>query len=257
MNHGTPVSDTASCRDCLGANQGLCCHLPVELRTRLREVGRLVEYPANHCFWNEDSASGFIGLVHEGHLRMLRYSAEGRRQIMLLVHPAEIIGEGVETRTGYNLEAATPVRLCRIERPAFDRLMQSYPQLGRAVSRQCVERLDRLRRSIWSLGLQTPEERLCGFLADATRVMPFAAAGRGGTLTMPLPRADIADYLGTTRETISRLTYKLLADGLIVIHDARSFHIPDLARLRRAGALTTPVPAARATHPGEPVPARG
>lgn len=222
------------------------------LRSRMMALGRIVELPADHLLWEEDHSPGFVAVLLKGFLRMLRYSADGRRQIMVIVPPGELVGEGVETRTGYLLEAATPVQVLRLERGAFARLMEEAPDLGRSIYRQCVSRLDRLQRMTWSLGLQSPEERLCTFLADACHVMPFEPRGAGGVLTMELPRADIADYLGTTRETISRLTHKLKAAGLIVIRDPRTFDIPDTDRLMRAGAC----PSARIAAPAvvAPVP---
>lgn len=220
----------------VGAAEFFWDGLSPQLRTRMTALGRIVDLPADHLLWEEDQRPGFVAVLLSGFLRMLRYSADGRRQIMVIVPPGELVGEGVETRAGYRLEAATPVRLLRLERAAFERLMEEVPDIGRSIYRQCVGRLDRLQRMTWALGLQSPEERLCAFLADACQVMPFEPGGAGGILTMELPRADIADYLGTTRETISRLTHKLKAAGLIVILDPRRFEIPDIDRLARAGA---------------------
>ena len=64
--------------------------------------------------------------------------------------------------------------------------------------------------------------------------------GGGGVLDLDLPRADIADLLGTTIESISRISRKFHREGLIRIVDPRRFAIPDLARLARRGSLAPP-----------------
>lgn len=234
----------SACRT--GATETSACSVPEVVRIRLAELGRVVEFPADHVFWEEDHRPRFVAIVLQGFLRMVRYTVNGRRQIMLIVPPGELVGEGLETRAGYRLEAATPVQLHRMDRASFQRLVEEVPDLSRCVYRQCVDRLDRLQRMTWSLGMQSPEERLCALLVEARKSMPFRPTGAGGILTMELPRADIADYLGTTRETISRLTHKLQAAGLIRIHGSRTFEIPDFDRLARA-AMSEP---RRLSHPG-------
>ncbi|MDE3237944.1 MAG: Crp/Fnr family transcriptional regulator [Paracoccaceae bacterium] len=224
------------CSDCVSRRGGLCSGLPDGVRGKLAEGARVVDYPADRLLWDEESRPGFVAIVRKGFLRMVRYSVEGRRQIMAIVAPGELIGEGFETRSGYALETATPVRLCRMERGTFERLSEDEPSVGRAFYRQCVERLDSLRRVTWSLGLQSPEERFCGFLASARQTMPYQPVGKGGILRIEISRADIADYLGTTRETISRIAHKLQSAGLIEIRDPATFHIPDMERLEAVGA---------------------
>ena len=72
--------------------------------------------------------------------------------------------------------------------------------------------------------------------------MPYTPLPEGGgLLTVELPRADIADLLGITVETISRVTRRLEAEGIIRIRTAQSFEIPDLGRLVRIGCYETTI----------------
>jgi CRP/FNR family transcriptional regulator len=78
----------------------------------------------------------------------------------------------------------------------------------------------------------------------ATRHMPFEPDGeRGGRLTIRLPRPDIADLLATSVESISRISQKLAAEGLIAIISPGLFHIPDVQRLAQRGCLNDPAAA--------------
>ncbi len=52
---------------------------------------------------------------------------------------------------------------------------------------------------------------------------------------LPLKRADIADYLGLTIETVSRQITKLRKDGVVHIENNRLFKIPDIYRLKARG----------------------
>lgn len=233
------------CQSCPVRGHALCRQLSVRTLERLAFLARTHRYRANHCFWDEDSRPGFIGIVHTGYLRIVRYSLDGRRQITALVGPGETVGEGIHEGVGYALEAATATTLCRFERPAFERLMTEESELRRAVYREYADRLEKLRRLAWMLALQSPEERLCTFLSNTHGAMPWQPLpGGGGVLTVEIPRADVADLLGTTKEQISRVTHRLAAAGLIEIRDPRHFLIPDVARLRQAGGLGAIVAAA-------------
>lgn len=235
---GTGCMTGGKCAECTGRRLGLCAELPKRVLARLAEVAHAVDYPANHRFWDEDERPGFAAILQSGYLRMPRYSIEGRRQIVAMVSPGEIVGEGIDTRPGYGMESVTPVRVCRFERGDFLRLTESEPELRRAIFRQYMKRLDVLRWLTWSLGLQTPEERLCAFLARSCETMPYQPLPDGsGILTLEVPRADVADLLGTTKETISRLTHRLQQTGLIEIRDPRHFRIFDLGKLARAGGI--------------------
>ncbi len=232
---------SAQCENCHARRHGPCASLPAASLARFAEAARPVDYPAGHCFWDEDGRVNFVGILKTGYLRMLRYTADGRRQIMALVGPGDIVGEGFRPVAGYRLEASTPATMCRFEPAVFERLLEREPELRRAVCRDYLDQLDGLRRTTWSLGVQSPRERLCAFLSLSCRTMPFAPSPKGGgLLTLELPRADIADLLGTTKETISRLTHRLQSSGLLRIRDPRRFFIPDLARLERAGGLNPP-----------------
>lgn len=229
----------ANCAVCPGRHSGLCAELPKDLLARVAEASRIVEYPANHRLWDEDVQPGFTAILWRGYLRMPRYSIEGRRQIVSVICPGEIVGEGVDTRPGYGMEAVTAVTVCRFERGEFRRLADREPELRRALLRQHMKRLEVLRWLTWSLGLQTPEERLCAFLARACEMMPYQALPDGsGILSLEVPRADVADLLGTTKETISRLTHRLQQIGLIEIRDPRHFRIFDRELLAKAGGLS-------------------
>ena len=130
------------------------------------------------------------------------------------------------------------MRICKFSERRFDRLLQDLPDVARAVYRMRSAHLDELRWLTWSLGMLSAEERFCAFLATATTHMPFEPDGKqGGTVTIELPRRDIADLIATSVETISRNCQKLALEGVIDIISPRLFRIPNIQRLVQRGCL--------------------
>jgi CRP/FNR family transcriptional regulator len=230
--------DGSRCAACPVQRQGLCGQLGATTRSGLAQIATEQGFAANQRVWEAEGDIGLVGVLISGCLRMQSHSIDGHRQIFSLVLPGDIVSEPGGLSNGYQLEAATPALLCRFAPQGFQRLLESAPDLARAAYALRVAKLEQLRILTWSLGALSVDERLCGFLAMATRFLPYVPlpAG-GGTLTVEISRADIADLLGTTQESISRITHRLHLRGAIRIRGPQQFEIPDLSRLVAMGCM--------------------
>jgi CRP/FNR family transcriptional regulator len=229
---------------------GLCAALDEPVRRELSRRASVARLPAGVTLCPAGEEMPYFAILASGYLRSVRYGAGGERQVVGLTLPGEPVVPGRPRLA--ELETATPVRLCRIERGTYERLIRLNGGLRREVYAQARGELDRLRWIAWTLGALRPEERIAAFLVAATGFMPWQPlAGGGGVLSVELGRADIADLLGTTVETLSRTTRRLHREGLIVIRDPWHFAIPDAARLAPPGSLPEPGTAFPAL-PGRP-----
>ena len=61
-------------------------------------------------------------------------------------------------------------------------------------------------------------------------------SGSKGVLDLAMPRHDIADYLGLTLETVSRMFAELKELGTIKLESARRVHLLDTAKLKAMSA---------------------
>ncbi len=193
---------------------------------------------SDHWLWDPEDGSGPVTVLRRGYLRLLRYSVDGRRLITGIAGPGAVIGEILPRRGRYEVECATEVSLCTFARAPFEHLAAEEGALRRAIRRERGRALDALHGHIWMRGLQTPEERLAVFLVRACEMLPFQRLpSGGGVLALVVPRADIADLIGTTRETISRLTHRWQDEGLMSIPDGTHLVIHDPDGLARRGGL--------------------
>lgn len=179
-----------------------------------------------------------VWLVRRGILRLQRHSYEGRRQILSLFLPGEIIGYDGQFREGMSVETVTDSTLFRIRRRRFDSMISTNRRLRADIFRQKRNQLDRLHWLTWSLGALGPNERLSALLALSSRFMPYEQLPDGsGVLSMQLPRRDIADLLATTVESVSRILRKLSEQGLVEIRDPAHFRLVDLQGLIALGQI--------------------
>jgi len=179
-----------------------------------------------------------VWIVKSGILRLQRFRYDGKRQILSLSFAGEILGYEHGWRDGLSVETATPCSLWKVDRRDLDAVLRNDADLRNAIYRQQHEQLERLRWLTWSIGALRPEERLSGFLALATRFMPYQPLPDGtGVLTLLISRLDIADLLATTVESISRILHRLAETGIVEIGHPPHLRLLDLTALLTLGRI--------------------
>lgn len=179
-----------------------------------------------------DAAYHDVWFIRSGILRLQRHAYDGRRQILSLFLPGEIVGFEGGLRAGVSVETATASGLCRLNRRIFTRMVDQDADLRAALTRQKQDQRDRLHWLTWSLGALSAEERLCALLALSGRLMPHEPS-----LLMRLPRQDIADLLGTTVESINLILQKLTDSGVIQTTAPALIRVRDWERLIEIGRI--------------------
>lgn len=169
--------------------------------------------------------------VTRGALRLVRFSADGRRQVAGFAMTGDFVGLSGAAVHQHDIEALADTELCRFRVDAMQHLGARYPHLqGKLLERACFE-LDSAREQMMSLARMTPTERVADFLLKlASR--QARAGDPGPTCALPMPRADIADHLGLTVETVSRCLTALRTRGLIALPGTYRVEILDPAGLR-------------------------
>ena len=148
---------------------------------------------------------------------------DGRRQILQIAGPGTILGfaaEGVHTSIA---EAIAPTRYRQI--PV--RLQTGAPDDPSAFYHHALSRIAALEAHALLLGRMTALERVARFLA-------FLISDEGPeqrSIPIPVTRAEIADYLGLTIETVSRNLTKLRRAGGIAFSETGDLRVIDLATL--------------------------
>lgn len=200
--------------------------------------GELLNLGADCQVTADRSHGSSVWVIRSGILRLQRHSFDGRRQILSLFLPGEIVGYDHLWRDGMSVESASDCCLCRIDQREFEIQLERDRDLHAELYAQHRDQIERLRWLTVSIGALRPEERVSAFLALATRFMPYQPLPDGSAvLTVLLSRADIADLLATATETISRITHSLDEAGVIEIRDPSHFRIIDLRRLTEIGRI--------------------
>jgi CRP/FNR family nitrogen fixation transcriptional regulator len=154
--------------------------------------------------------------VVSGAVRFTRLLKDGRRQIGAFYLPGELFGLESEERHTFSAETVVNSRIGISRRSTFlDQAMQDM-ELALRVWSATAAHLQRAQSHLTVLGRGTAQERMATFLLDM-----HSRLGSSDTIQLPMPRRDIADYLGLTIETVSRIFHLFQRRGFISIPEPR------------------------------------
>ncbi|PZO82038.1 MAG: transcriptional regulator [Mesorhizobium amorphae] len=211
----------------------MCGVLDAGELTALAKHTRMVRHGAGEELAGENAQAQSYANVMRGVVKLTKMLEDGRQQIVGLQFAPDFLGRLFSPQTSVTAEAASDVDLCRIPRAALERLIRENPALEHRLMQQTLRELDEARDWMLTLGRKTAAEKVASFLLlIATHLDPEAEDGDAARFDLPLTRADIADFLGLTIETVSRQLSKLRADGVILITANRHVEVPSLPRLR-------------------------
>jgi CRP/FNR family transcriptional regulator len=165
-------------------------------------------------------------------LGLYKLLADGRRQVVGFLVPGDFLGLAFGRTYVHTAEAITPVAACRFPRARFMGLLEEFPALERDILSRTSNELAAAQRQMLLLGRKTARERLASFLVDLAE----RSDADGGPLELPMGRADIADHLGLTIETVSRTFTGLRREGVIDLPSAHRLVVRKPGELARIAA---------------------
>lgn len=226
----------ASCAACPVRHLAVCDALNDTEISRLNASITNVSYAPGQIILQDGDAADWVYIVTTGHLRLYKLLIDGRRQITGFLVPGDFAGIYANAVYNYSAEAINPVLLCRIPRRAMTALCEDFPGLEHRMLSMVSHDLAEAQAHMMLLGRKNARERLSSFLlAFAGRNGQSGRSKSGGlSIVLPMTRADIADHLGVTIETVSRAVSELKNEGIIVVRHRRMLEVPSLERLQCA-----------------------
>jgi CRP/FNR family nitrogen fixation transcriptional regulator len=176
-------------------------------------------YDADAAIYNLGDAAGPLYLVEFGTVRVCRLTADGRRQITAFYTAGDVFGfeAGAEHESYAESVDAAGIRVLRSStghEPTGSILMLALKSLARTQNHLMV------------LGRRTANERMASLLVDLAERQADDTA-----VHLPMQRNDIADYLGITFETVSRILRTFKDQGIIRLRSISDIEILDLRAL--------------------------
>ncbi|GAM98184.1 transcriptional regulator of Crp/Fnr family [alpha proteobacterium U9-1i] len=178
--------------------------------------GVRMRFQRNEEIFGQDEAAEYVYRVVSGAVRTMRFSSDGRRQILGFHLPGDIFGLELGDTHTLSAEALASSEIVMVRRSALDKAAADDARATRALLQLISEQLTTAREHALVLGRKGAGERVAAFLLQlADR---FVAKRE---MDLPMSRADIADYLGLTIETVSRAFSEFERNAAIALPSSR------------------------------------
>ena len=198
---------------------------------RLDALAEHVALTAGQALIREGDEAKHVFNITSGSVRVYKLLPDGRRQITGFLFAGDFLGLATGQTYVFSAEAIEPVTACRFRKSDYRTLIRETPALEAALLDRATHELAAAQNQMLLLGRKTALERIATFLLDLPGHDP-ARATTEGLVRLPMTRSEIADYLGLTIETVSRVLTKLKTSGVIRLISLTELQIENAGRLK-------------------------
>ncbi|MEM6375413.1 MAG: helix-turn-helix domain-containing protein [Pseudomonadota bacterium] len=183
----------------------------------------------SYLFYEGDAVERLYEVV-SGVLRLTRLLEDGRRQVIAFGYPGDIIGFPAGSCHHTDCDAITDATL-RCYRSSALETGDGDPELHAKLLRAALAEISAMQDHFMMLGRKSAAERVASFLCALTE-RNGQQIGAYQQITLPMSRADIADFLGLTIETVSRCFTALRKSGTIALDGSQKVIVLNEAALQ-------------------------
>lgn len=202
---------------------------PAGLAEVLQRLGLRMNFAKDEEIFAQDEEADLVHLVVAGVVRTTRLLSDGRRQVGAFYYPGDLVGLETGPVHRFSAEAICDSTVHVVRRSAL-KAFAGDGELDRAIWEATRRELERTQDHLLVLGRKSACERVASFLIGLAR------REGGQRVVLPMSRQDMADYLGLTIETVSRMLTQLQGDSVVEFHGCRNFTVKRWQTLEQLAA---------------------
>ncbi|WMS40835.1 Crp/Fnr family transcriptional regulator [Acuticoccus sp. MNP-M23] len=156
-------------------------------------------------------------VVKSGWLVSYSILADGRRQLLRLFYPGDIVdlSEIALERAQHDIKCVTAATLCPFPKAGLEPLMVRSPRLTALLFSMTVKESAVLLDRIRAIGRLSAYERLCYLLLEIADRLSLTVPDVGDGFRLPLTQGELADFLGLTNVYVSKTISRIERDRLV------------------------------------------
>lgn len=198
---------TESCLICKLREAGFFCELPKESLQELERIKYASGYPQGAVLFVEGQPPRGVYIVCSGRVKLSTTSRDGKTLILRIAQGGEVLGlHATVSGKAYELTAETlqPCQLDFIKREEFLRFLQNHGDACLNAARHLSQNCHNAYEMIRSLGLShSVSEKMARLLLEWAS--DGETTGDGIRIKVSLTHEEMAQLIGTSRETVTRV----------------------------------------------------
>jgi len=236
--YGLELND--GCKTCKHRADGFFCQFPPAALKDFDAIKSTSSYPKGALLFLERQDARGVFILCDGEVKLSISSSEGKTLIMRVAQAGEVLGlMAALAGTPYEVTAETihPCQVAFVRREDFLRFLASHPEASQGVVRQISSQYQGACEQLRTLGLSaSAHEKLARLLLSWSAGIQQT---KGVTkIKLPLTHEEIAEFIGTTRETVTRTLSDFRLRHLVDIQGS-TLMIPNRAALETFANAST------------------
>lgn len=230
------------CGNCCNSCRGELCASKVPIfenlnNEELLEIVNTInhkEYIKGDVIFTEGNIANTLYFVNEGKIKLYKYTKDGKEQILHVLSEGDFFGELdliKPSKYGFNAKAIVDSKICTLTKEEMKDIMMRNLEIGIKLLETVGERLAKVENLVQNLATNDVDSRMAYLITDLMEKYG-ESTGNNISIKLPLSREEMANYIGVTRETISRKLKKLEDENLIKIIGTKNIVILDEEGLR-------------------------
>lgn len=228
MDNACSHHDSANMKSMCISKVPIFNHLePLEMLEILKKSKQRI-FKKGEIIYREADPLEYLYIVHKGRVKIYKLFESGKEQLLRILEPGEFMGElalFTEKVMDSYAEAIEKSEICAIHRDDVQNIMKTHPTIPLKILSEFSERLDETEYLVGQLSAKDVETRTASYLVK------LAEDNNSLTILLPMSKKDLASYLGTTQETISRRLSYFQTNGWIEQVGHRKINILNLEAL--------------------------
>lgn len=188
-----------------------------------------VKYKKGELIYRAGEVADALYVVNSGRIKRYRLSESGKEQLIQILRVGDFTGElALFSETIYEAyaEAMEETWVCTVKRSDLQELLLKYPSVSLKILNEFSSRLEQSEKQTTRVSTERVETRIALFLVE------YAEDKDSLEIKLPMSKKDLASYLGTTPESISRKLLELEEAQLILQKPQNRIEILDLEGLK-------------------------
>lgn len=192
--------------------------VPPEQITNILSHATSRRYETDEIVFHEGHPAERFFLMMDGHVRVLRSTADGEEIIVMHIHSGSFFGIARALgRDTYPATAKAAGEVFALSWPSaiWTMLVDTYPGFANAARHTVGTRVEEMNTRLMEMATQQVEQRVASALLRMVQ-QSGKACSEGITISFPITRQNIADMTGSTLHTVSRLLSAWEKDGILL-----------------------------------------
>lgn len=201
-------------------------HLTEEEQAGIVQLVRVKKLKKGETLYNAGDEGSFLYVVHEGKVKISRYTEEGNEQVLRVLSTGDFAGDWALFTNNVADDFAITLEdsmVCVLDGSELKKHMIEKPEISVRIISELSKRLSDYENKLESYNLDSVGKRV------AQSIIIYSEGN--DIFELPISKQDWASILGMSSETLSRKLSQFKKDGLIDLNGQRGIIIRDKDKL--------------------------